>query len=404
MQHLRRPDPVDDPQPGGVVHRVPDRRGQRLAGRDGAAQSGQPVGLPGGEDRPVRRGCGEQHRDPVLGDGIGQLPAGSRGRAARCWPRPAAGTRRGRPSPKVNPIGGVPVTTSSGSELHDVGAEGVGDGEDVAVEVHGRLRPARGARGEGEQRDVLRGRVDRSDVRVRVRAAPGQLRRPRVGDLGHAGQLAGDVVVRERERGPGQVDDRDELGGPQHRHRRHGDAAGQQHAEPAGHQPRLVRSAQQHAVAGSEAEVAGQHRGDLVGTQAQITVGPGLAGAAHARPVVGDAVEEGGGGVEPLGVPELGEVEQQLRPLVPGWQVVAAERVGVRAAGLEHGRTSRDRVCRGGRRSVRPFSQSGRTAAPCSSTSASASQRRVTPTPALAGYSRPTRRCQTAPISRAWAR
>ena len=64
----------------------------------------------------------------------------------------------------------------------------------------------------------------------------------------------------------------------------------------------------------------------------------------QARPVAAVArdhvVEQGGGAVEPLGVVELRQVEDQLGPLVGRREVVAAERVDVGRREQLHGRTT----------------------------------------------------------------
>ena len=112
------------------------------------------------------------------------------------------------------------------------------------------------------------------------------------------------------------------------------DAAGLEHGEPAADQPGVVRPAQQHPVARHEAEVGDEHVRDPVGAGEQVAVGPvGAVGGEEARPVaavLGDhVVEQLDRAVEPLGVLQLRQVEGEHRPLLLGWQVVAAERVDV---------------------------------------------------------------------------
>ena len=59
------------------------------------------------------------------------------------------------PSPKVKASGGEPTKTSSGVTLEHFLGIAVGDDQQVAVEMHGRLRLAGGAGGEAEQRHVV---------------------------------------------------------------------------------------------------------------------------------------------------------------------------------------------------------------------------------------------------------
>jgi hypothetical protein len=74
--------------------------------------------------------------------------------------------------------------------------------------------------------------------------------------------------------------------------------------------------------------------GELVGAGEQLAVGPGLVVGAQAGTVGAvlgdDLVEQGARAVQPLGIAQLGEVDQELRPLLGGRQVVAAEGVHVR--------------------------------------------------------------------------
>ena len=172
---------------------------------------------------------------------------------------------------------GEPDRRGAGEHVVGLGAqhvrrERVGDGQHVAVEVHRRLRPAGGARGEGQQRDVVGGGVDVGE-RVRLAARPGRpgrrapsSRRPPSVRPGIAAplQVLGQPVVAQRDRRAAHLGHRRELAGAQQRHRRHRDAAGLQHGEPAGHQPRLVEPAQQHPVARDQPEVVDEDGGDPV--------------------------------------------------------------------------------------------------------------------------------------------
>ena len=64
----------------------------------------------------------------------------------------------------MNASGGVPANTSSGTGFSTLRGEGVGRREQVPVEVHGGLRLAGGARGEGDHRHVIGGRLHRGEL------------------------------------------------------------------------------------------------------------------------------------------------------------------------------------------------------------------------------------------------
>ena len=163
--------------------------GSVLAGGHRPPQPASRSALPAAMHRPVGGGRGEQHRDAVLGERVGELLGVSRSSSTVLAPA-RSGNTTSPPSPKVNAIGGVPVTTSSGRDADDVPGERVGDGQHVAVQVHRRLGPAGGAGGEGEQGDVVGRGGDRGE-RPLGRAAR------TVGELGVAG-------VGRRWAGPGR--------------------------------------------------------------------------------------------------------------------------------------------------------------------------------------------------------
>ena len=76
--------------------------------------------------------------------------------------------------------------------------------------------------------------------------------------LGARHQLVGDAAVAEREADLGLVDDLGQLAGAQHRHGVDGHRAGLGHRQPRRHHRRVVAGADQHAVAGLDAEVLDQ--------------------------------------------------------------------------------------------------------------------------------------------------
>ena len=128
------------------------------------------------------------------------------------------------------------------------------------MEMHRRLRLARRARREAEQRDVVpagshrlvvHGLVERDAVELGVvvggAVEPDHLReKPAV--LGAGDELVHQPRVAQRERDLGLVDDLRQLAGPQHRHRVHDDRAGLGRRQPAGDHRRVVGRSDQHAM------------------------------------------------------------------------------------------------------------------------------------------------------------
>jgi hypothetical protein len=168
----------------------------------------------------------------------------------------------------------------------------------VAVEVHGRLGLAGGARGEGEDAGVVARGVD-------VGEFGGLLRHRRFEAIGRGIVEPADVPQFRRllwRFGGGQLEFfgqanvaqgmRDlrlgdhvlEFLGAQQRHGRRGDSADFHHREPAGGHHRVVRRAQEHAIAGDDAELIDQHVGDAVGLLLQVGVGPAQLGRLDADP------------------------------------------------------------------------------------------------------------------------
>jgi hypothetical protein len=157
-------------------------------------------------------------------------------------------------------------------------------------------------------------------------------RAQRLARRGHLLQRTGKPGIAERMRDPRLGDDRTELGGAQQRHRRHGDAAGLHHREPARGEHRRIGAAQQHAIAGHQPHVPDEHMGDPVSLVPQIRIGPAQpAGRADADAVAasfGDvAVEKLGGAVQLVGKSQLRQLEQELRLLLGRRKIVAGEAV-----------------------------------------------------------------------------
>lgn len=279
-----------------------------------AGQRGQQLPRPGLLQQ-QRRGPGPQRED--------QQPAEAEGEAERRAAR-------------EHVVGGGP---------QDLAGEGVRDGQQIPVEMHTALGLPGGPRGERDQRDLVGGRVDRpvrAGAGVRGRQ-PGQVpgvlaavqRGPQPLHV-RLGQIRGRPRVAQRVAHPGEGADGGQLARPGLRQDGHGDRARLHDGEPAGGQPRCGGPAQQHPVAGHHAQIAGQDVRDAVDGLPQLPVAPDAPVARVQRGAVGPplldrAVEQLMTAVEPIGVLRPGRAEEEPWPLVRWWQVVARERVGVRA-------------------------------------------------------------------------
>ena len=280
MQHLGAADAVDDLHAGRVVEGLEGRLRQVLAGRHRAPQPAQLVRLARGQHRPVRGRRRRHDRHAVFGDGVGQL---GRGGLLQQQRRRSGPQREQQQRAQAE---GEGQRRSAGEEVirprpqHQLRV-GVARRQQVPVEMHRRLRAAGRPGREGDHRDVVGRGLHAGELcglgpgqghQVGV-TGPAERHEP---DTGNGGQLAGEAVIAERELDPGDRADAGQLRRAQHRHCRDRDAAGLQHAEPAGGEPRVVRPAQQHAVAGHQPEVLGEHPGDLAGAGGEVAVGPRL--------------------------------------------------------------------------------------------------------------------------------
>ncbi len=353
MQQLGGADAVDHAQAGALVPGAPGGRGQVLARRDAAPEAAQVVPVQLVEHRAVGGRRGEQHRHPVLGDGRQELPG------ARPFEQQGARTcPQGEDHEPAEPEGEAERRTAReevvGARPQHVLGEGVRDRQHVAVEVHAALGPPGGAGRERDQRHVVGGRVDGpvrcAGRRARRRTAAQVVRRvsaerrDREARDVRPGEVVDGPDVAQRVPHPGGLADRAQLvrallGEHRDRHR-----ARLQHRQPARGQPRGGGAAQQHPVARDDTEVAGQHVRDPVDALAEPAVGPGVPGhGAEGGAVVGRAGEQLGGAVQPGRVAQPGQLEEELRPLLGGRQVVAREGVDmggavrVRVARIGHG-------------------------------------------------------------------
>ena len=237
---------------------------------------------------------------------------------------------------------------SSGVGPQQVRAEGLGDREHVGVRVHRDLGPAGRAGGGREQRDVVGGGLHVGEAgRLSRRAADevvvGGTAERDDAQRGVGGQqLVEQARVADGEVGTGQLAQGPQLGGAQHRHRQHDDAAGLEHSQPGRDGPGVVGGADEHPVARDQAEVVDEHARERVRPPEQLAVGPRLVGRDQgaAFGVRERGGQQHGGRVDLRGSrqPRHG---QQLGPGLARREAVAAERVDVGADGRLH-RTSRE--------------------------------------------------------------
>jgi hypothetical protein len=224
------------------------------------------------------------------------------------------------------------------------------------MEVHGGLRPARGSAGEPEQGDIVAAGADSlvANRLVQRRAVEfgvvvgGAVEAQHLGQqaallcTGH--QLVHQPGVAQRQGHLRELDDRGQLGHPQHRHGVHHHGSGLGGRQPAGDHRRVVGGPDQHPVARSHPEVLGERVREAVRPVGELLVGAPSAVADQGGVVTEAALHHPVGEldrhVEVLGI--LEPVEVQLGPLVERRQVFPGEGVDV-AAGAQaavHGTTA----------------------------------------------------------------
>ena len=232
-----------------------------------------------------------------------------------------SGNSSSPPRPKVKASGGLPMKTSSARRPQHVLRPAGAGRHHVAVEVHRALGLAGGARGEGDEAGVVAARSSRCRTwpawpprAPRARPASGVLKCSTCVSVGQPGRASASSSASRASHSAWLTcalrDDLRQLLGAQQRHAAHRDAAGLDHGEPAGREHRRVGAAQQHAVAGHQAQVLDQHAGDAVGLRLQFGIGPAHAVALHAQaialPARDPAVEQLARAVELLGELQVG--------------------------------------------------------------------------------------------------
>ena len=227
-----------------------------------------------------------------------------------------------------------------GAGAQQTTADHIGHRQDVAVEMHGRLRLARGPRGEGQQADVLdRGlQVDegrRLDGHPALeRAVTERQQPPLLERIGHRrAEFGHQPVVAQRVADLRFRADLRQFVGAQHRHRRHRHRTDLHHGEPGRRQHQAVVSPQQYAVARHDAEVVDEDVGDPVGLLEQLRVGP-LTGIGAQRDRVAMALadriaEQHRGAVQLRRVTQLRQIEGHHGPLGARRQAARREIVDV---------------------------------------------------------------------------
>ena len=150
--------------PGLLVPGVRHAGRQRLARGHARVQRARHVPA---EQRPVRGRRGEERRDLVLAQHVQQLPGASDRRHGR---PEAQREQQRRTEPERERDRRRAGEHVGRARVQNVARERVAARQQVAVEVHAALRRAGRARGEGDDRDVVGGRVDRLEG-----AALGQL-------------------------------------------------------------------------------------------------------------------------------------------------------------------------------------------------------------------------------------
>jgi hypothetical protein len=217
--------------------------------------------------------------------------------------------------------------------------EGVRICKDVAVEVHGDLGRAGGSRRRSQKRNVIGCGFDIGEVAA-LGGAPGNevictraaIRHHR--DVVACGEdhFVHKAVIRDRQNGPGQPEQRGNFGRAQDRHRGDNHGAGFQDSQPGRDNPRVVGTAKHDAVAGYDAKVLREDLGRLISVLLELAVAPGCPVRGVQRGAGGSVfghstVNKYSAGIEHPGVLEFRQGKLQRRPHLGGRQVVTGKGV-----------------------------------------------------------------------------
>ena len=163
-------------------------------------------------------------------------------------------------------------------------AVAVGDRQNVAMEMHGRLRSASGAGGEAEQADIVRGGVAGGKFRRGARHHRLQTRQSvatESRDTLQAGRQPAGLFqfihqprVAERKADFSGVDRLRQFPGAKKRHRRDRDAAGLHDPENGSDEHRRIGGAQKHPIARDQTKLVDERIGDPVDPFGKLVIGP----------------------------------------------------------------------------------------------------------------------------------
>jgi len=220
----------------------------------------------------------------------------------------------------------------------------VGNDQEIAMEMHGRLGLAGGAGSEAEEGDIVAAGLHGAEHHVFAQRNAVELGVVIGGavkadhlfeELAAAGaidEFVHQARVAERERYFGLVDDLAQFAGAKERHGIDDNGAGLGGGDPARDQRRIIGGADQNAIARLDAELLDQRTGDAVGPVRELSVSAAAA-VADQRDAVTEAARHHAIGqfnarVQLFGVTKT--VQRNLRPQVRRRQVVARERIDMR--------------------------------------------------------------------------
>ena len=341
VQHFGGADTVRHGQSRRRLPGVARGQRQRLAGRHGQAQAAQVVLRGQRRHLAVKRGRREADRGPVGADGAQQglgrelfQQDGARAEAQGKQQQAAqAEGKRQRRRADEDVVG---------AHLQYGAGKAVANGQQIAMHVHGALGDARRARGKADQANVVGRRIACAKGGCVGRHVPfqfgvGGAKAQHGRQAGQAVEFPAQALRAQHGVDLGLGENGRQLARAQQRHGGHGDAAGLQHGQQAGGHHGRIRAAQQHAVAGDQAQVGAQHVGDAVDVPRQLGVAPALAigkdGDALAAAIGHGRIEQGGDAVETRRIIQLGQVKAQLWPERARRQVRARKVVMGRGGG-----------------------------------------------------------------------